>query len=533
MECGICERGFSAGRKPTCASCTQATLYGPRIQQAASLLSREKVHAHVEAIVRPGNDGILAALPEDADWDAITGGIKTHSFERAKAEQEAAEEKVKVVTEKAEGLRRQIEEYRAVAADQKERNQRRRKDLATERTQLEKRKARASEPVNLAKKKAGHRLDKVHNRTMEARQYLCREVSSLGGLQKTKRGDDKTEYRLSSVPIPDLRDLNGTNGRMRMEAVETSSGTKHPAEFPELVSASLDSICRFLGICCHYLSIRLPAEIILPHNDFPHAAILPRDSSYRTSNVRYPGLGGSHSSSPETSRLLYRSDLSRPRLLQLDRPFAQLQKEDPKTAAFFLEGVSLLAYDLAWLCRTQGFDSVMSFDDISALGRNLYHLFPGKDSKSRNRPVLTGNVTSATNNTERTVNSASDSKPKFGSHSHGSLRHSLAGYEGFALFGPDSDWKVSVARLTDQLRVRLRDQTERAEWHYVDDTEWDEVLEDEKPVLVGGARRSLDAKGPAMSVMTVAPHDGTGEERTSRPKGNSGWMKVRGRGGET
>lgn len=532
MQCSICERPFNARRKRFCASCARATLYAGRVEQAAALLDREKSHTHVEAVVRPGNDGVLAALSEDADWDAITTGIKTHSYERTKADIKIAEGRIRDITDKADKLRQQIQDYKVFSEKQKEANERHRRELATEQTRLAKHKSRALESVQVAVKKARHRLDKVHKRTLEAREHLCREASALSGLKKVKNEDGWTEYRLSGVSVPDLRDLNGINSKIKTDIIETPSGGKRLSEPHEIVSASFDNICRFIGICCHYLSVRLPAEIILPHSDFPHAAILPRDSSYRTSNVRYPGFGSSQSSSPVASRILQRNDLSRPRLLQLDRPLPQLQKEDSKTALFFLEGVTFLAYDIAWLCRSQGMDSINSFGDISAIGQNLHQLFTGRDSKSQNRPALNRNISSATAKTERSTTSARDTKPHLGMHSHDSAQHSLVGHEGFALFNHEA-WPVSITRLSDHIKSYLRQETARAEWHIVDDTEWDEELEDERPVLIGGARRQPDAKDAAMSVLSVKPSDGTDEaDLPVRERGKSGWMKVRGRGGE-
>ena len=524
MDCDICDRKFNARRTPFCASCTRARLYSPRIEQAAALLGREKSHTHVEAVVRPGNDGVLAALPEDADWDAITAGISSHSLERTKAEKEATENRIRDVTEKAEQLRRQIDEYKAFAAKQKESIEHRRNNLSTQRAKVERQELQKLEPGQPAIRKAKHRLNKVHTRTAEAREYLCKEVSALSGLKKVKTADGKTQYWLSGVPLPQLKDLNGINGRIKIESEDLNC----LAGPHEVISASMDNLCRFLGICCHYLSIQPPAEIILPHNDFPHAAIVPIGSSYKTNNPRYPGLG-SNQPTPEASRIILRSDLSRPRLLQLDRPLPQLQKEDPKAAALFIEGVSLLAYNLTWLCRTQGFGSSISFEDVCDLGRNLHQLFPGRDNKSR--PPLGRNFSSATARTERSTADVADTTLRIGSYSHGSSRHSLAGHEAEARF---SDFKLSVTKLTDQLKSYLRNETARAEWHIIEDTEWDEELEDERPVFVGGERRSLDTKGPAMSVMTVAPNDGNDEATTTATaKGKSGWTKVRGRIGET
>jgi hypothetical protein len=193
----------------------------------------------------------------------------------------------------------------------------------------------------------------------------------------------------------------------------------------------------------------------------------------------------------------------------------------------FIEGVSLLAYDLAWLCRTQGAGTLNAFEEICDLGRNLFQLFPSKDGKGR--PILNRNISSATGKTERSVVDVEDGKPRLGSWSHGSSQNSLA--------APQSEdqlpeWKLSITKFVDQLKSYLRNEAARAEWDIITDTEWDEELEHEKPVLVGGYRRS-----PAMSVMTVKPSDGEDDiispaNAAGAAKGSSGWMKIRGRDGE-
>ena len=273
MECSVCTNKLGSRRKAVCTSCSLATLHAARIEQAASLLGREKAQNHVEAIVRPGNDGVLAALPEDADWDAITAGIKTHSHDRAKGEKESVEDRIRMITEKAEQLRRNMEDYKLLAAKEKEDNERRRKDLELARGKVEKQKTNMLEPIRAAIRTCAHRLNKVHVRTIEAREYLCREAGSLSGLKKSKSATSRTQYTLGGIPLYILRDLNGINGRIKFGDTDLPAGTKPLAEPHELISASLENVCRFLGTCCHYLSVCLPAEIVLPHNDFPHAAV--------------------------------------------------------------------------------------------------------------------------------------------------------------------------------------------------------------------------------------------------------------------
>ena len=201
-------------------------------------------------------------------------------------------------------------------------------------------------------------------------------------------------------------------------------------------------------------------------------------------------------------------------------------KEDSKTAQLFIEGVSLLAYDIAWLCRTQGIGPLNVFEEICDIGRNLSQLFPSKDSKGR--PSLHRNISTATK-ADRSVTETEDGKPRFGSYSHGSSRNWLAGSQAEDQL---PEWKLSITKFVDQLKALLRNEAARAEWHIIDDTEWDEEMEHEKPVLVGGYKRS-----PAMSVMTIKPSDGDDEimdpkNAAAAAKGGSGWTKVRGRGGD-
>jgi hypothetical protein len=521
MSCGICNKNFDSRRKPSCASCTKAKLYGQRIEQAASLLSREKAHTHAEAVLRPGNDGILAALPEDADWDAIASAVKTNSAQRAREEREAVEERIRDIAVKADRLREEIEAYKGLIASRKEANASRGERLNAEHVRLDKDKARVSEPIKSAVVKARHRLNKIHTRTIEAREYLCQEAGVLSGLKKTKLPDGRSQFVLRGLPIPNLRELNGMTKRLKSESISSGSEHKEVLAPHELISGSIDSICRFLGLCCHYLSIRLPAEIIQPHHDFPHPAVLPINSSYKPRLPCYPGFR------PPEAEVVPPTEGSRPRVLQMDRPLPQMLKEDSKTAQLFIEGVSLLAYDIAWLCRTQGTGSLNEFEEICDIGRNLHQLFPNRDGKGR--PALNRNLSSATTKPDRSVAETDGGQPRFGSYSHGSSRNSLAGSQAEDQF---PEWKLSITKFVDQLKALLRNEAARAEWHIIDDTEWDEQMEHEKPVLVGGFKRS-----PAMSVMTIKPSDGDDEFMDARntsaaAKGGSGWTKVRGRGGD-
>ncbi|KAI6888401.1 hypothetical protein KC360_g1884 [Hortaea werneckii] len=525
MHCSICCKAFNGYYKkdrPTCVSCTQAFLFTPRVQQASALLDREKRHTHAEAILRPGNDGVLASLPEDADWDAITSAVQNEGVRKARDERQAIEARVEDITDKAQELKQQIEGYRLYLKNHRDSNAQRRRDLEHERAELQKQKPRALEPLQLATRKAASRLDKVRLRTIDARALLCREAAALSGLRKTKGIDGVSQYWLGDVPIPDLRALNG---KLNLEKYEM--GRKGMLYQPhEVVTASMDNICRLLGSCCHYLSVRLPAEILLPHNDFPHALIMMEKASYKQKSVPWPYKAHSQTSSPAATRLVDQQSggSASPRSLHLDKPLRELQKEDSKAFGYFVEGASLLALDVAYLCRTQELEIVNTFDDFCAIGRNLFQLFSSPDLQ---RPPLDRYPSSATTRTDRSRGKPAGSA-NLGAYSHGSAHHSLSGYEGLNIL---SAWRLpSSSRLVDKLRSFLINEISGAEWDFLSDKEWDKERADEMPVLVGGERKAASRQDPAMSIMTVTSHTRDDPSaQNERQRGTSGWTKVRGR----
>ena len=187
----------------------------------------------------------------------------------------------------------------------------------------------------------------------------------------------------------------------------------------------------------------------------------------------------------------------------------------------------MLAWDIAWLCKTQGIDSVTTFDDVCNMGKNLHQLFL---ATSDARPPIIRNVSAAITTTERSKAPAPDDTARLGSFSHASAYKSLSSAAGQDLV---RGWRLaSPARLVDKLKSYLLNEISGAEWDFLSGEEWDEEREEDAPVLVGGARRSLDRHGPALSVISVRPSDGADDIPMPIGKTN-GWMKVRGRGGET
>lgn len=324
---------------------------------------------------------------------------------------------------------------------------------------------------------------------------------------------------------------------------------------PELISASLAHITHLLWLTSHYLSIRLPAEITLPHNDYPRPTIFSLTSSYHHGDVAFPGT----SFLPPDPRDRQFAHVPHPRPLFLDKPLSTLGKEDPQTYNSFIEAICLLAYDVVWLCRTQGVsvgDNTNSLEDFASLGRNLYNLLINF-SLQRN-PQQIADDPAQNNGTGITSNAPAElgrAGPRMGLYSHGTAHTFLGSAAGNEL---TRNFKMpNVAKLADKLKAKLVRENPVPEWELLEDDAWtpDDALDD--GVLIGGTRNTPGKGGPNgvpahrfgiesyMSVNTVksgssgdtntrVPHvagtngNGTaGGRGGEREKGTSGWTKIK------
>lgn len=285
----------------------------------------------------------------------------------------------------------------------------------------------------------------------------------------------------------------------------------------------LSHIAHILVLSTHYLSLRLPAEITLPHRDYPLPTIFPLATSYKTPNVTFPGMTPAHSSStsPSTSRHGDIAPQHRPRPLYIDKPLPLLAKEDPSTYSAFLEGVTLLAYNIAWVCKSQGIavGTNSTYEEVCLIGVNFFNLLVGTSP----RPGPSGQ------NTPPQVPSAkgSEMEPKTEEHqrltmgrfSHGTSHTFLGSAEGQEFI---RSWKLlSPIKLADRLKSQLLGELTGAEWELLDQKAWEiEEGDDEGAVLVTPKERISDVP------RTVGGDDeDLGDEE--RKPGTSGWTKVK------
>ena len=227
-------------------------------------------------------------------------------------------------------------------------------------------------------------------------------------------------------------------------------------------------------------------------------------------------------------------------------PLAKLAKDDSKQYAYFVEGVTLLAWDIAWLCKSQGMSGFDTDWEICALGRHLWNLLLAE------RPI-------STINPDNNAAKESDSKQpppenyptRFGQLSHGTARSFLSSTDGKDIM---KDWRLrSPMRAVSKIREFLNNEMQKAEWELLQEAEWDVETEEEAAVLVGARRQApargahasakplssvpneSELKGTLKSVRSVGGRSIVGDNNSTRDvqvSGTSGWTKLRARSSE-
>lgn len=221
-------------------------------------------------------------------------------------------------------------------------------------------------------------------------------------------------------------------------------------------------------LVAHYLAIRLPAQITLPHRDYPRPTIFNLAGSYHHGKSSFPGTPGA-TTVLHDSRTADSQHLPRPRPLYIDKPLRQLLKDDPSTFSFFLEGVTLLAYDISWLCCSQGVSigDKGSFEDICNMGKNLYSLLLSSCLQGPSSVVVKAPNHHANKQAAATEDGADN---LIGRYSHGTMFYYLGGADGTELV---KTFKLpSPMKLADKLRKKLLGDAPAPDWEILDDDAW-------------------------------------------------------------
>lgn len=546
MQCDVCQRSPSNRLPFNCTLCARSALYQPRIQLAQTLLQTEALGKEVEQNVT----GV--SQTNKATKNATTkapGSNPTWTVQRAAAEQRASEEKSRHIYDHVQTLREEIQKTKADIAARRKALQRRRSDLASAKQELSRCRPHPVEDVEKGMRRTEQRWDTLHHKTAESRVFLCREAAVLYGLQQRKRkkgGLGRDVYIIGGVPIADLRDLNS-------KCIYTSLILQHtltnPLDLsPTQLSTANTNVAHLVHLVSHYLSLRLPAEITLPHRDFPLPTILSPSLSYTGREFPYPGSTPSHSSnnSPSASRHADQRPLPRPRPLHLNKKLSVLAKDDQVAYASFVEGITFLAWDIAWLCKTQGIDvGGSSWEEVCAMGKNLWQLLVAPPS----RPPLPREVSTRTNASKppisRTATAVariplterSKETPPMGHFSHGTAYGYLATASGTEYM---RDWRLQAPlKVIEKVKAMLLSERTGAEWELLEGNEWEEAEAETNKIAKAVAKPAIEETG-----ILVKGEDGvergadwSGREGASgrgdeERKGTSGWMKVKSRRAE-
>lgn len=271
------------------------------------------------------------------------------------------------------------------------------------------------------------------------------------------------------------------------------------------------------------------------------ATIYTPSISYR-SRAGPGGADHQTSSSPTASRTVDpNAHTPRPRPLFIDKPLLRLAKEDPATYAFFLEGATLLAWNVAWLCRTQGINiSSDSWEEVCNIGKSLWQLLvaPPADPSTLMRAFAgrdTQTQMKTAKDSPRTTIQRTTSFPMLGHYSHGTAHSFLGASEGVEFM---RIWKLPTpTKIVDNLKSNLLGEMASAEWELLEEKEWDDAVKEphqssfqQSPrTMVTGSQsgsRAEMADNISISSRTRVNEDVFSPPRPKGTKGTKGWTKV-------
>ncbi|KAK4141875.1 UV radiation resistance protein and autophagy-related subunit 14-domain-containing protein [Dichotomopilus funicola] len=522
MNCSICHRPHSASKRPfLCAVDARNCVYEARIEYVKALMESEAAERQVDAVATtPTSEKKRDRQTKEEEIMASRARL-----DHLRSMESASRDRTAQIISQADRLQAEVESARAAIAEKNARLARRRTELASVSAGTGPRRTRQLGEAEMGLQRLRYKWNRCADSVAETRGFLCEGAARLYGLRQVRKGagggsgggsgGGGKRYEIGGVEIFDLHAMNSLS--------------------PEVISTALSHIAHLLSLAARYLGIRLPAEITPPHADYPRPTIFSLTWSYRHGEVAFPGSLASQIPTiiedGETGRDRTRKSdkpgrqahehTPRPRPLFLDKPLPTLAKEDPAGYKLFLEGVSLLAYDVAWACCSQGVSvggsgtgagDKDSYEDVCNIGQNLWRLLIGDQLHRRSvEPTFRASLTPSGGSPKESGTMTSNTpKPTIGRWSHGTLHSFLSSAEGtdfvrsFPILPP--------LKLADRLKKRLLSETPLLEWETIEGDEVDEGY----GVLNGGG-------GGAGANSGGASGGGNGG------KGTSGWTRLKSR----
>ncbi|KAK7729596.1 hypothetical protein SLS57_002084 [Botryosphaeria dothidea] len=212
--------------------------------------------------------------------------------------------------------------------------------------------------------------------------------------------------------------------------------------------------------------------------------------------------------------------LPRPRPLYIDRKLPALANDDPATYALFVEGVTFLAWNVAWLCRSQGqVGGFTEWEEICPIGKNMYKLLVDDAQSTLNAlEQEAARKAELKNGTSGRSSGASD--VVMGYFSHGMSKGFLGAAEGVNYL---KGWRYQTPmRVVDRVKGHLQAEMQGAEWEMLDEKEWE--MDEDGPQAIDRMGETKKAPGGTKITSAVAANGGTDEGR--------GWTKLKSRSEE-
>lgn len=482
MECDICRRPHNSQKLPfLCAVDARNQLYEPRFASALALMESAELEEKVN--------------------EALSGPAR---LENLKSEQQTALDRTSRIIAQADRLRADLDAARKEIASKKEALARRKSDLASASTDIDVRRQKQLDITERAANLMGHKWNRSADIMAATRAFLCMEAARLYGLRRIKKSNSP-KYEIGGVEIVELLGMN-SKPSLSYPLSCLPELTKVVDFSPEAISTSLAHVAHILVLASHYLAIRLPAEITLPHRDYPRPTIFTLASSYQHPDIPFPGTGNLQSQIPSTSKDRSPQHLPRPRPLFIDKPLPALAKEDPPAYSLFVEGVTLLAYDVAWACCSQGitFSEKTLYEDACNMGQNLYKLLIGNQLLSNPAAQIFAPAASGPNNAANGDELADTGKTKnmMGRFSHGTAHTFLGGAAGgdfvrsFRLPNP--------VKLADRLRKKLISEAPMLEWEKIESEDVMAADDDGDDGIVVKGHKRRDSSRKLFGVESIA-----------------------------
>lgn len=515
MECDICLRVPEEVPDFLCASCARTAAYLPRLEHAQILLEKVTLSSKVEqSISNDQASSNSSTLDQTANirkvWHNELKHVQINEIKQTLEQSKATRDRIHV---ECKDLRDQIAELKAKIAEK-------RRNMVTIKSKLPQGRESHLSSLAAANSSTTSSFTRLQQRSTSNRATLCREAAFLMRLRQRRRQKDalgKDQYSIAGLTLPDLRDISN------VRCVD--------------LTAVLGSVVHLVLLVAFYLGVRLPAEIHMPAPDHALPTICAPSASYTGRRLEtlspHPS---SISSSPSASKHEIGASL-RPRPLSIgsddreERVF-NFQKRETYTFNLFVEGVTLLAWDIAWLCRTQGFGlGTNSWEEICNIGKNLHQLliaYPQAPSLTRiqsdralqKRPSQSRKASTALEEARKGTVGKLAQYSDVSAAATGSSASQVEAMRAWEY----SNWQAVAL----PLRKTLLTEIASADWELLKDQEWDDGGEQfDEAVFVKS--RALDGQqyDDARSIMTTRTR--LEDEASNRAPGTSGWTKLKSR----